>query len=128
MKRYLIPTPTSWFFFQLNPKQGRNYSFIYCTHAVRIICYFNGDCVGILPIMWLPLSKKMAAMWESKRAAGAAFAAPWHCQRRRLQWWVVGGSTFVFLLESLVRHKTQVFWEIPEFSKLSKTSFDHSTV
>jgi hypothetical protein len=33
--------------------------------------------VGILPIMGLPLSKKMAAMWESKRAAGAAFAAPW---------------------------------------------------
>jgi hypothetical protein len=30
--------------------------------------------------------------------------------------------------QSLVRHKTQVFWEIPEFSKLSKTIFDHSTV
>jgi hypothetical protein len=39
-----------------------------------------------------PLSKKMAAMWESKRATGVAFAAPRNYQRRRLQLWVVGGS------------------------------------
>ena len=30
--------------------------------------------------------------------------------------------------QSPVRQKTEVFWEISEFSKLSKTSFDHSTV
>jgi len=29
--------------------------------------------------------------------------------------------------QSLVRQKKEVFWEIAEFSKLSKTSFDHST-
>jgi hypothetical protein len=30
--------------------------------------------------------------------------------------------------QSPVHQKTEVFWEISEFSKLSKTSFDHSTV
>jgi hypothetical protein len=30
--------------------------------------------------------------------------------------------------QSPVRQKTEVFWDIPEFSKLSKTGFYHSTV
>jgi len=30
--------------------------------------------------------------------------------------------------QSPVRQKTEVFWDIPEFSKLSKTHFDHSTM
>jgi len=30
--------------------------------------------------------------------------------------------------QSPVRQKTEEFWDIPKFSKLSKTHFDHSTV
>jgi len=30
--------------------------------------------------------------------------------------------------QSPVRQKTEEFWDIPEFSKLSKTHFNHSTV
>jgi hypothetical protein len=30
--------------------------------------------------------------------------------------------------QSPVRQKTEEFWDIPEFSKLSKILFDHSTV